>query len=129
MPRFLRFPELTIPARLPAVEKLDGADPVDFNELRPSTFLVVGDNETNCQLVAGMFDGSRHRFIFGSNGCEAVVKACETHPDATLPDTRMPGLDGRRALEQIRKVAGLELTPMIAVTASSLLSEEAEMKQ
>jgi signal transduction histidine kinase/CheY-like chemotaxis protein len=125
----LRFPDVAISARLASGEKLDGAELVDFNELRPSTFLVVDDNETNCQLVAGMFDGSHHRLIFGSNGYEAVVKAGESHPDAILLDIRMPGMDGRRALDQIRKTAGLELTPVIAVTASNLLSEETEMKQ
>ena len=56
----LRFSEVAISTRLPTAEKLDGAGPVDFNELRPSTFLVVDDNEPNCQLVAGMFDGSHH---------------------------------------------------------------------
>jgi CheY-like chemotaxis protein len=125
----LRFPDVAISARLPAGEKLDVTQPVNFNELRPSTLLVVDDNQTNCQLVAGMFDGSHHRLYFGANGFEAVEKASALHPDAILLDIRMPGLDGRATLEQIRKVAGLELTPVVAVTASSLLSEETEMKQ
>jgi signal transduction histidine kinase/CheY-like chemotaxis protein len=125
----LRFPDVAISARLPAGEKLDFRQWVDFNELRPSTLLVVDDNEINCQLVAGMFEGSHHRLVFGSNGYEAVQKATELQPDAILLDIRMPGLDGRAALDQIRRIAGLELTPVVAVTASSLLAEESDLKQ
>ena len=123
----LRFPDVAISARLAAGEKLESGA-ADFNELRPASLLVVDDNETNCQLVAGMFAGSHHRLSFGSNGLEAVEKARELKPDAILIDIRMPGMDGREALAEIRKVSGLELTPVIAVTASSLMSEETELK-
>jgi len=124
----LRFPDVAISARLAASEKLDNGAAVDFGELRPATFLVVDDNETNCQLVAGMFAGSHHRLVFGSNGREAVAKARELRPDVILLDIRMPNMDGREALLAIRKVSGLELTPVIAVTASSLMSEETELR-
>ena len=69
---------------------------MDFNELRPATLLVVDDNETNCQLIAGMFAGSHHRLVFGSSGEEAVAKAREIKPDVLLLDVRMPGMDGAK---------------------------------
>jgi len=125
----LKFPNVPISARLPTSEKLISPASVDFNRLHPATVLVVDDNETNCQLIAGMFDGSHHRLIFGASGEEAVAKARELKPDAILLDIRMPGMDGREALNEIRKIAGLELTPIIAVTASSLLTEEMEFKR
>ena len=71
----LRFPNVPISMRLPASEKPSLNGEVDFNELRPATLLVVDDNETNCQLMAGMFAGTHHRLIFGSSGEEAVAKA------------------------------------------------------
>jgi CheY-like chemotaxis protein len=89
---------------------------------------VVDDNETNCQLVAGMFAGSHHQLHFGLSGEEAVSKASEIRPDIILMDIRMPGMDGREALLEIRKISGLELTPIVAVTASSLLAEENDLK-
>jgi signal transduction histidine kinase/DNA-binding NarL/FixJ family response regulator len=124
----LRFPDVAISARLATGEKLESGSSADFNELRPASLLVVDDNETNCQLVAGMFTGSHHRLVFGSNGREAVNKARDLKPEVILLDIRMPGMDGREALTEIRKIPGHELTPIIAVTASSLMSEETELK-
>jgi CheY-like chemotaxis protein len=125
----LRFPNVPISARLAASEKTLPSAKVDFNELRPATLLVVDDNETNCQLIAGMFAGSHHRLIFGANGKEAVSKAREFNPDVLLLDVRMPGMDGYQALDEIRKIRGLEFMPIIAVTASNLLSEDKKLKE
>ncbi len=125
----LRFPNIAISSRLAAAEKLEAGGAVDFNELRASTLLVVDDNEVNCQLVAGMFAQSQHRLIFGASGFDAIRLAREQKPDVILMDIRMPGMDGREALTEIRKIPGLEVTPIIAVTASSLMSEEADLKQ
>jgi signal transduction histidine kinase/CheY-like chemotaxis protein len=125
----LRFPNVSISARLPAPEKLSEAGVVKFNELRPATILVVDDNETNCQLIAGMFDGSHHRLVFGTSGEEAVKSAREIKPDVILLDIRMPGMGGCAALEEIRQTPGLEMTPVIAVTASSLPDEENPLKE
>jgi signal transduction histidine kinase/CheY-like chemotaxis protein len=125
----LRFPNVPISARLSTSQKLLPDGEVDFNELRPATFLVVDDNETNCELMAGIFGGSHHRLVFGSSGEEAVAKACEIKPDIILLDVRMPGMGGVEALTKIRESAGLELVPVIAVTASSLTDEENSLKE
>ncbi len=125
----LRFPEVAISARLPVAEKLETPNETNFNELQPFTLLVVDDNETNCQLVAGMFAGSHHRVFFGFSGKEGVNQARALHPDVILLDIRMPGMDGKEALAEIRKIAGMELTPIIAFTASSLMSDDNELKE
>jgi len=125
----LRFPNVPISSRLPASEKFAPESHLDFNELRPATLLVVDDNETNCQLIAGLFAGSHHRLAFGSSGEEAVAKARDLKPDLLLLDVRMPGMGGYAALEEIRKTPGLEFLPIIAVTASSLMHEENLMKE
>ena len=125
----LRFPDVPISTRLAASEKSASVGEANFNELRTATLLVVDDNETNCQLIAGMFAGSHHRLIFGSSGEEAVAKARELKPDVLLLDVRMPGMDGNEALTEIRKIPGLEFLPVIAITASNLLSEENSTKE
>ena len=124
----LRFRNVGVSARLPVNDKLEPGRTVNFDELRPATLLVVDDNEINCQLVAGMFAGSAHRLVFGTNGFEAVSLAREIKPDLILLDIRMPRMDGRQALKEIRDLPGLEVTPVIAVTASSLLGEEQDLK-
>jgi CheY-like chemotaxis protein len=75
-----------------------------------------------------MFTGTHHRLVFGSSGKEAVDKARSIKPDIILMDIRMPGMDGREALVAIRKTPGLELTPVIAVTASGMMSDEKDLK-
>jgi signal transduction histidine kinase/CheY-like chemotaxis protein len=125
----LRFPNVPISTRLAASEKSSSTEELNFNELRAATLLVVDDNETNCQLIAGMFAGSHHRLVFGSSGEEAVAKARELKPDILLLDVRMPGIGGHGALAEIRKTPGLEFMPVIAITASNLISEDNKLKE
>jgi signal transduction histidine kinase/DNA-binding NarL/FixJ family response regulator len=120
----LRFPNVPVSARLAASEKKPSLMDVNFNELRASTLLVVDDNQTNCELMMGMFGGSHHKLFFCSNGEQAIVRARDLKPDIILMDIRMPGMDGYQALAGIRKSVGLELIPVIAVTASTLLDGE-----
>jgi CheY-like chemotaxis protein len=125
----LRFPNVPISTRLANPDKSAARGEPNFNELRPATLLVVDDNETNCQLIEGMFAGSHHRLVFGTSGEEAVAKARELKPDILLLDVRMPGMDGHKALTEIRKIPGLEFMPVIAITASNLLNEENSTKE
>jgi signal transduction histidine kinase/FixJ family two-component response regulator len=125
----LRFPDVPISARLSASQKMATHTEADFNDLRPATLLVVDDNAANRDLIAGMFEGSHHKLFFGSNGEEAIAKACELKPDIILMDIRMPGVSGHEALAAIRKVIGLELVPVIAVTASALSDEGNSLKE
>ncbi|MGA2030111.1 MAG: ATP-binding protein [Verrucomicrobiota bacterium] len=125
----LRFPNVPISSRLATSEKSSSSEEASFDELRAATLLVVDDNETNCQLIAGMFAGSHHHLIFGSSGEEAVAKSRELQPDILLLDVRMPGMGGHEALTEIRKIPGLEFLPVIAITASNLMSEENSTKE
>jgi CheY-like chemotaxis protein len=124
----LRFPDTPISARLAASEKPPSAM-VDFNQLRPASLLVVDDNQTNCQLMEGMFTGSHHQLFFSNSGPDAITRARDLKPDVILMDIRMPGMDGYEALVGIRRTVGLELVPVIAVTASALLDMENALKE
>lgn len=124
----LRFPDVEVSSRLPVSDVLDANHPVDFGALRTSTVLIVDDNEANLRLMAELFQGTRHRIEFGRNGAEAVEIARRLRPDVVLLDVRMPHVDGVRALQAIRGTPGLELLPVIAVTASNLLEEEKRLR-
>jgi signal transduction histidine kinase/CheY-like chemotaxis protein len=125
----LRFPDVPISARLSPSEKLPANGEVDFNMFRPSTLLVVDDNQTNCQLVQAIFSSTHHRVLFAFSGEDAVLRTREIKPDIVLLDIRMPGMDGREALAEIRKTQGLEMIPVIAVTASNLIDAEKTLKE
>jgi CheY-like chemotaxis protein len=125
----LRFPDTPISARLAPSGKKSPTVEADFNDLRPSSLLVVDDNQTNCDLMVGLFAGSHHTLFFCNSGEEAILKARDLKPDIILMDIRMPGIGGHEALAGIRKTIGLELVPVIAVTASALLEGENSLKE
>lgn len=124
----LSFHEVPISARLATTDQEEEGALVDFDEILPARILVVDDNELNRQLFAAMFEGSHHQISFGSNGREAVEIARKVRPDIALLDIRMPEMGGADAVEAIRQTPGLELMPIIAVTASSLFERETEQR-
>ena len=124
----LAFPDVPISARLAPADKKPPAARVNFNELCAASILVVDDNALNCQLMAGMFDGTHHRLVFAASGEEALARAREGKLDLVLMDIRLPGMSGHEALAEIRKISGLELLPVIAVTASTLMDADHSLK-
>ncbi len=122
------FPGVEVSARLPTQPVIED-DLVNFNDLRASTFLVADDNATNRDLVEGMFEKTHHKLRLASGGAEAVKAVLDQRPDLVLMDIRMPGMDGREALHEIRSRPELKLLPVIAVTASSLSAEERELRR
>jgi CheY-like chemotaxis protein len=120
----LRFPDVEVSARLPTLERRGSESAADFNELRPAKILVVDDNEINCRLVGGMFEDSHHHLEYGADGRDALEKTRTLRPDVVLLDIRMPNMDGYEAADEIRKMPGLALLPIIAVTASTLIDDE-----
>jgi CheY-like chemotaxis protein len=89
---------------------------------------VVDDNPTNRAYLAGIFEKTHHRVLFATNGKEALACLRKTKFDVVLLDIRMPVMDGRTALAEIRKQADLVSLPVIAVTASSKAGEEMELQ-
>jgi CheY-like chemotaxis protein len=75
-----------------------------------------------------MFDGSHHRLLLASNGRQAIEMARQAKPDLILLDVRMPEMDGHQVLRALREIPALALTPVVAVTASTLTGEENEIK-
>ena len=53
----------------------------------------------------------------------------ELRPDVVLMDIRMPRMDGREALMRIKANPKTADIPILAVTASSLLQEETELRK
>jgi signal transduction histidine kinase/DNA-binding response OmpR family regulator len=125
----LLFPDVQISARLPVTDTGEADGSVDFNDFAPATVLVVDDNETNRALIAGIFEGTHHQLRLASDGREALESIQQAKPDIVLLDIRMPVLDGRATLAELRKLPGLDLLPVIAVTASSQVGDESGLRR
>jgi CheY-like chemotaxis protein len=124
----LRFANVPVSGRLPVGDHAEPGGAVDFNDFAPATLLVVDDTRTNRDLLAGIFENTHHRVHFATNGREALESLRTTKPDVVLLDLRMPVMDGRATLAEIRKQAKLASLPVIAVTASSESGEEIELQ-
>ncbi len=124
----LRFPEVSVSARLPVNDGADMEGAVDFNDFARATLLVVDDNETNRNLITGIFERTHHQIRLACDGREALASVAETRPGLVLLDIRMPVMDGHEVLAEIRKTPGLELLPVIAVTASSQDGDERDLR-
>lgn len=101
----------------------------DFNRLRPATILVVDDNATNRELVAGYLHGTHHEMLFAQDGMEALDLARTAKPDVILMDIRMPRMDGKWARQILREDERTSSIPVIAQTASSMPEESARLRE
>jgi signal transduction histidine kinase/DNA-binding response OmpR family regulator len=124
----LRFTNIPISGRLPLGDHAEPGGAVDFNDFAPATVLVVDDTRTNRDLMGGIFEKTHHRVHFAINGQEALECLKTTKPDVVLLDIRMPVMDGRATLSEIRRQPMLASLPVIAVTASSEPGEEVELQ-
>ncbi|MEQ1841009.1 MAG: CHASE3 domain-containing protein, partial [Verrucomicrobiales bacterium] len=123
------FPGVEVSSRLAESITGDEDEASDFNDFRTSTILVADDNAMNLELLSGIFEGTHHRILFAPDGESAVETVMRESPDLVLMDVRMPKKDGLEALAEIRGDARFRLLPVIAATASSLGSEDAQARR
>lgn len=100
-----------------------------FATLPALSILIVDDVELNRSLLRSMFADSPHTTHLASGGAEGVQLTKRLLPDLVLMDIRMPEVDGRQALAQIRADSNLNNVKVLAVTASSLRRDETELRQ
>ncbi len=81
------------------------------------TILLVEDHEDSRSFIKFLLNSYSYRVIEAGNGLEAVESVRHNLPDLVLIDVSMPGMDGLTATREIRKVAGTDAIPIIAVSA------------
>jgi signal transduction histidine kinase/AmiR/NasT family two-component response regulator len=102
---------------------------VDFNRLPRLTILAVDDVAWNAEVAKGYLRNSHHSVHTASDGIEAVAATRKLQPNVVLMDMRMPRMDGYQARDAIRADPTMAQTAIIAVTASSLTSEENTLRE
>ena len=124
----VRIPSVAL-SKAPDFEAQAAAIGHDMNQLQASSILVVDDNDFNREVAGGFFEETHHEIHYAKDGIEAVRLTRELRPDVVLMDIRMPRMDGREALVQIKSDPEVGGTPVLAITASSLLQEERELRE
>jgi two-component system response regulator len=98
----------------------------DTNPKLPETqpILIVEDSEDDFEATKRAFSKAnlRNIIVHAASGEEALAYLRAENgakPGLILLDLNMPGIDGRKTLEIIKKTDGLRKTPVIVLTTSS----------
>ena len=88
-----------------------------------SEILIVEDNEKNMKLVRDVLQVKGYATIEATTGEDGVRLAKERRPALVLMDIQLPGISGIEALRQLRADPATAAIPVIAVTASVMVSD------
>jgi PAS domain S-box-containing protein len=89
--------------------------------------LVVDDSDVNLDIARRILEIQGASVKTAAGGAEAVdlIKDDPHAFDVVLMDIQMPDVDGLEATRRIRELGGLEELPIIALSAGTLVSEQA----
>lgn len=80
--------------------------------------LIVDDDPDCVELLSVHLLKRGHRVVGARDGPEAIERAAWERPDAILLDLRLPGVDGGRVLEILRRNELTSATPVLLITAA-----------
>ena len=106
-------------------------DAPNVKNLRGVNVLVVEDNKVNQILVKKFLNSWGAKFYIAENGQVALDLFKEHQFDVVLMDLQMPVMDGYESARQMRMLEQNtdKFTPIIALTASTLLNERERIVQ
>ena len=90
---------------------------------------IADDDPKMIRLLRRCLEQAGFRVVSASDGPAAIELVENNDLDLLVLDVVMPGMDGCDALTTIRQTPGLELLPIIAVTASSVLEQETDLRE
>ena len=88
-----------------------------------ATILLVEDNEDNILTVADYLTFKNYRVVVARNGRECLEMAISSAADIILMDIQMPELDGLEAIRRLRRMAGWNRKPIVALTAMAMAGD------
>ncbi|MBW3596026.1 MAG: PAS domain S-box protein [Planctomycetes bacterium] len=91
--------------------------------------LIADDIEDNRRLLAELLGPVGFEIRVATNGAEGVQAFEEWRPHLILMDFRMPVMDGHEAIRRIRDMPGGKDPKIIAVTASAMDENRAELME
>lgn len=104
--------DLLLPSAEPAA---DDAPAASIPVVAALDLLLVEDDSTIAEVVAGLLGAQGHRVVRVANGLNALGEAVNGTFDAALLDLDLPGIDGLTLARMLREQGFTR--PMIAVTA------------
>jgi len=90
--------------------------------------LIVEDNEKNMKLLRDVLGYRGYETLEAVTGEQGVELAREHLPALILMDIQLPGISGIEAFEQLAADSATQNIPVVAVTASAMQEERAQIE-
>ncbi len=111
-----------------AVQRARGAAPDQRGAIGP-TMLVVDDHDLNRELIRTFLERKGYRVLLADSGEAGIEIARREQPSLILLDLAMPGKDGFATARELRADEVLGRTPLVAVTAMAMRSDEERARE
>ena len=98
-----------------------------MSEPRQRRILIVEDNELNQKLLRDVLQVEGYLTSEATTAERGLTMAAAMPPDLVLMDIHLPGMDGLAALRHLRADRRTAGVPVVAVTASAMPLERAEV--
>ncbi|TAM13932.1 MAG: hybrid sensor histidine kinase/response regulator [Rhodanobacter sp.] len=115
----LPFDEVTLPPQAPGVRAAR----------RGLQVLLVEDDPTVAAVIVGMLQAQGQHVVHVGDGLQGLAELERGRLDAVLLDLDLPGIDGFQVARLMRQHAAGAQLPIIAVTARSAATDEAEAQR
>src|SRR5688572_30370041 len=101
---------------------------IEDDAVAARVILIVEDDERSRKLLRDVLQFHGYATLEATTGEDAVELAQSALPQLILMDLRLPGLDGEKALLQIRADPATADIPVVAVTASVMRGDEQRLR-
>ncbi|MBO3457217.1 hybrid sensor histidine kinase/response regulator [Aetokthonos hydrillicola Thurmond2011] len=88
-----------------------------YNDLEKAIILIVDDNPTNLKVLSDTISSIGWEILIATDGESAIEQAEYAQPDLILLDVMMPGIDGFKTCEELKKKSATKDIPIIFLTA------------
>jgi two-component system, sensor histidine kinase and response regulator len=104
-------------------EKSNSSLPLHSSSLRGSIVLVEEDEET-AMLICDILTAAGLQVVWMIEGSAAVEQIELLQPNAVIVDMRLPGMNGREIIQQLRQKLATENLKILALTANEIPADQ-----
>lgn len=88
-----------------------------------ATILVVEDNPDSLEVMTCLLEAGGHHLLAARDGEEGLEAASRYAPDLIICDLQLPKISGIDLCRQLKGSPALIMTPVVAVTAFSMVGD------